>query len=70
MVVLGPGGTDKTLATAAGAAAGGYAASRVRKYMQQKDVVTTTERRCRKANVTSEEPPHFARRGKPHVGTL
>jgi uncharacterized protein YcfJ len=40
------GGTGKTLATVAGAAAGGYAGNQVQKNMQQKDVVTTTERRC------------------------
>jgi uncharacterized protein YcfJ len=41
------GGTGKTLATVAGATAGGYAGNQVPKSMQQKDVVTTTERRCR-----------------------
>ena len=30
-----------------GAAAGGYAGNQVQKSMQRKDVVTTTERRCR-----------------------
>lgn len=40
-------GSGKTLATVAGAAAGGYAGNQVQKNMQQNDVVTTTERRCR-----------------------
>jgi uncharacterized protein YcfJ len=40
-------GTGKTLATVAGAAAGGYAGNQVQKRMQQSDVVTTTERRCK-----------------------
>ncbi len=41
------GGTGKTLATVGGAAAGGYAGNQVQKGMQQKDVTTTTERRCK-----------------------
>ena len=41
------GGNGKTLATVAGAAAGGYAGNQVQKNMQQKDVVTKTERRCK-----------------------
>jgi len=41
------GGKGKTLATVAGAAAGGYTGNQVQKNMQQKDVVTATERRCR-----------------------
>lgn len=40
------GGTGKTIATVAGAAAGGYAGNRVQKQMQEKDTVTTMERRC------------------------
>lgn len=40
------GGNGKKLATAAGAAAGGYAGNKVQGNMQQKDVYTTTERRC------------------------
>ena len=40
-------GNGKTLATVAGAAAGGYAGNRVQKNMQENDVVTTTEHRCR-----------------------
>lgn len=49
------GGNGKTLATVAGAAAGGYAGNQVQKNMQQKDVVTTTERRCRKVNDKSQK---------------
>ena len=40
------GGKGKTVATVAGAAAGGYAGNQVQKNMQQKDVTTSTERRC------------------------
>lgn len=49
------GGTGKTLATVAGAAAGAYAGNQVQKGMQEKDVVTTTETRCRTVNETSEK---------------
>lgn len=41
------GGNGKTIATVAGAAAGGYAGNQVQKKMQEKDVVTKTERHCR-----------------------
>jgi uncharacterized protein YcfJ len=44
------GGKGKTVATVAGAAAGGYAGNRVQRNMQEKDVVTTTERRCKTVN--------------------
>ena len=44
------GGKGKTLATVAGAAAGGYAGNQVQKNMQEKDVVTKTERRCKTVN--------------------
>lgn len=47
------GGTGKKVATVAGAAAGGYAGNQVQKNMQEKDVVTTTERRCKTVNDTS-----------------
>ena len=40
------GGNGKKLATVAGAAAGGYAGNKVQGNMQQKDVYSTTERRC------------------------
>jgi uncharacterized protein YcfJ len=49
------GGTGKTVATVAGAAAGGYAGNRVQKNMQEKDVVTTTETRCKTVNETSQK---------------
>ena len=48
------GGKGKTLATVAGAAAGGYAGNQVQKRMQQKDMVTTTEHRCRTLNEKSQ----------------
>jgi uncharacterized protein YcfJ len=49
------GGSGKTLATVAGTAAGGYAGNQVQKNMQQKDVVTTTERRCKTVRDTSQK---------------
>lgn len=49
------GGTGKTVATVAGAAAGGYAGNRVQKNMQEKDVVTTTERQCKTVTDTSQK---------------
>lgn len=49
------GGNGKTLATVAGAAAGGYAGNRVQKNMQEKDVVATTERRCKTVNEKSQK---------------
>ena len=49
------GGKGKTLATVAGAAAGGYAGNQVQKNLQQKDVVTKTERRCRTVQDTSQK---------------
>ncbi|HEX6017066.1 MAG TPA: glycine zipper 2TM domain-containing protein [Burkholderiaceae bacterium] len=49
------GGKGKTLATVAGAAAGGYAGNQVQKNLQQKDVTTTTERRCKTVHDKSEK---------------
>ena len=49
------GGNGKTLATVAGAAAGGFAGNQVQKNMQQKDVVTTSERRCKTLNEKSQK---------------
>ena len=49
------GGKGKTLATVAGAAAGGYAGNQVQKNMQQNDVVTTTERRCKTVSEKSQK---------------
>ena len=49
------GGKGKTLATVGGAAAGGYAGNQVQKNMQQKDMVTTTERRCKTVQDKSQK---------------
>jgi len=49
------GGKGKTVATVAGAAAGGYAGNQVQKNMQQKDVTTTTERRCKTVQDKSQK---------------
>ena len=49
------GGRGKTLATIAGAAAGGYAGNQVQKNMQQKDIVTTSEHRCKTLNEKSQK---------------
>jgi uncharacterized protein YcfJ len=48
------GGTGKTIATVAGAAAGGYAGNQVQKNLQEKDVVTKTEHRCRTVSEKSK----------------
>jgi len=48
-------GNGNTLATVAGAVAGGYAGNQVQKNMQQKDVVTTTERRCKTVKLKSQK---------------
>lgn len=49
------GGKGKTAATVVGAAAGGYAGNQVQKNMQQKDVTTATERRCRTVQDKSQK---------------
>lgn len=49
------GGKGKTIATVAGAAAGGYAGNRVQKNLQEKDVATTTEHRCKTVNEKSQK---------------
>ena len=49
------GGKGKTVATVAGAAAGGYAGNKVQKNMQERDVVTSTETRCKTVNESSEK---------------
>ena len=49
------GGKGKTVATVAGAAGGAYAGNQVQKTMQQNDVETTTERRCKTVNETSKK---------------
>lgn len=49
------GGTGRTIATVAGAAAGGYAGNQVQKNLQNKDVTTTMEHRCRTVNDKSQK---------------
>ena len=49
------GGKGKTLATVAGAAAGGYAGNQVQENMQQRDVVTSSEHRCKMVNEKSHK---------------
>ena len=49
------GGDGKKLATVAGAVAGGYAGNRVQKNLQEKDVTTTTEQRCRTVSEKSQK---------------
>ncbi|HEX8987503.1 MAG TPA: glycine zipper 2TM domain-containing protein [Rhodocyclaceae bacterium] len=49
------GGTGRTVATVAGAAAGGYAGNTIQKNMQDGDVRTTTERRCKTVMDTSHK---------------
>lgn len=49
------GGSGKKVATVAGAAAGGYAGNRIQKNLQEKDVVTTTEQRCRTVQEKSQK---------------
>lgn len=49
------GGKGKTLATVAGAAAGGYAGNQIQKNMQEKDVVTASERRCKTVSEKSQK---------------
>jgi uncharacterized protein YcfJ len=49
------GGRGKMVATVAWAAGGAYAGNQVQKNMQQKDVVTTTERQCKTVNETSRK---------------
>ena len=49
------GGKGKTVATVAGAAAGAYGGNQVQKNMQEKDVVTSAEARCKIVNVRSEK---------------
>ncbi len=49
------GGNGKTLATVAAAAAGGYAGNQVQKNMQQKDVVLSSEHRCKMLNEKSQK---------------
>lgn len=49
------GGNGKKVATVAGAVAGGYAGNRVQKNLQENDVVTTTEQRCKTVQLKSKK---------------
>lgn len=49
------GGTGRQLATAAGAAGGGYAGNRIQKNLQDRDTYTTTEQKCATVYDTSEK---------------
>ena len=49
------GGKGKTAATVVGAAAGGYAGNQVQKGMQERDVTTTTEHRCKTVSDKSQK---------------
>ncbi len=49
------GGKGKTVATVAGAAAGAYGGNQVQKTLQEKDVVTSTETRCKTVDVRTEK---------------
>jgi uncharacterized protein YcfJ len=48
------GGRGRTVTTIAGAAGGAYVGNRVQKDMQRKDVIATTERRCKTVNDTTQ----------------
>jgi uncharacterized protein YcfJ len=48
------GGNGKKVATVAGAVAGGYAGNRVQKNLQDNDVVSTTEQRCKTVQQTTQ----------------
>lgn len=48
-------GSGRTVATVAGAAAGGYAGNKVQQGMQERDVTTSTERRCKTVFDTSRK---------------
>lgn len=48
------GGNGKKVATVAGAVAGGYAGNRVQKNLQESDVVTSTEQRCKTVQQKSQ----------------
>jgi uncharacterized protein YcfJ len=47
-------GTGRTVATVAGAAGGAYVGNQVQKNQQKKNVVTSTERRCKTVNDTTQ----------------
>src|SRR6202035_2667216 len=48
-------GSGRTAATVLGAAGGAYAGNQVQKNMQRKDVITTTERRCKTVHDTTQK---------------
>jgi uncharacterized protein YcfJ len=48
-------GSGRTVATIAGAAGGAYVGNQVQKNAQQKNVVTSTERRCKTVNDTTQQ---------------
>jgi uncharacterized protein YcfJ len=49
------GGSGRDLATVAGAAGGGYTGNRIQKNIQDRDTVTSTERRCATVYDSSEK---------------
>jgi uncharacterized protein YcfJ len=49
------GGSGQKVATVVGAAAGAYGGNQVQKNMQEKDVVSSTETRCKTTQVRSEK---------------
>lgn len=49
------GGSGKKVATVVGAAAGAYGGNQVQKNMQQRDVTSTTETRCKTTQLRSEK---------------
>lgn len=53
------GGTGRDLATVAGAAGGGYAGNRIQKDLQDRNTVTSTERRCATVYDSSEKIVSF-----------
>ncbi len=53
------GGSGKTLATVAGAGAGGYAGNKIQQNAQRNDRYTTTEQRCNTVYDMKQEPAGF-----------
>jgi uncharacterized protein YcfJ len=49
------GGSGKQVATVVGAAAGAYGGNQIQKNMQERDVTSTTETRCKTVNVKSDK---------------
>ena len=52
-------GNGQTVATVAGAAAGGYAGSKVQKHMQEDKTTQTVEQRCRTVYDSAEKPDGY-----------